>query len=289
MEPNLKRPGWGAGAVPLLLVIVVIWAACEDFGVEADFFRGTVRGELIIDQVVPEKTDEIRVAASKKFPPTDILSLIFTSALPVQTDPAVTSQRVPYDLALPLGEYAALFAIWKEKDKSFNPADIIGLHGDLQFFQPIGFRLTEEEPTLADLDFELDFSKVIRSAIIEGQITYEGTWPQNTAAVAVFVYSFVPDLDNPDQNERIRQLIQFSAFELLPQNVEAWDYRVRISHGTYKFIVVFWLGQGEPLTAFKVLGFYRDPNNPDQPGTVSVDSAQTVSGVDIAADFANIK
>ncbi|RMF62713.1 MAG: hypothetical protein D6743_11830, partial [Calditrichaeota bacterium] len=146
----------------LLGAVLAIFYACEDFGIEADFFKGTIKGEVRLHQPVPSNTDEIRVAVSKTFPPADILSLIFSGPLPVKKDSTLNEQTIPYDIQVPLDDYAAVFSIWKEKDKSFNPADIIGLYGDLQFRQPVTVSLSDEHPVADSVDMDIDFARVLR-------------------------------------------------------------------------------------------------------------------------------
>lgn len=283
MEVRTKRRWFGAFCVLGAAAIAAAFHACDDFGIDANFFKGTIRGEVVINERVPPNTDEIRVAVTKKYPPSDIISLIFSGPLPFNGDSLVTSQRIPYDLQVPLDEYEAVFAIWKELDQSFNPADIIGLYGDLLMAEPISVTVTDSTPTVDHIDITIDFTKVKRTAKIEGRINYVGTWPSNTAAVAIFAFFEVPQV-LPD--DFIRYL---GAFEILPTDptLLAYDYRLRVPPGTYKYIAVFWLAQGAELLDFKTLGFYRNPQAPDQPGQVTVGDNETATGVDISADFAN--
>ncbi|MFQ5709472.1 MAG: hypothetical protein ACE5HO_18600 [bacterium] len=284
MEFKAKRRILGAFCLlgAILIFGAIFYACTNDFGVEADFFKGSIKGEVVLNSLVPENTDEIRIAVTKSFPPSDILGLIFSGPLPVKKDSTLTAQTVAFDLQVPLGEYEAAFAIWKELDESFNPADIIGLYGNLQLSQPIPISVTQDTPTVENVDIDIDFGKVMRNSKIEGRITFVGDWPANTGAVAIFVFPIVPKVIPDD-------FLTFAAFEELPQNVETFDYRVRISSGLYKYIAVFWLAEGDDLTNFKTLGFYRNPDAPEEPGEVMLETDQTVTGIDITADFANIK
>lgn len=283
MEARMKRRWLGAFSILGVIAIAVVFYACDNFGIDANFIKGTIRGEIVLTQAVPTNTDEIRVAVTKNYPPSDIISLIFSGPLPVNRDTTVTEQRVAYDLQVPLDDYEAVFAIWKEKDQSFNPADIIGLYGDLLMAQPIPVATTEEEQVVSNIDLAIDFTKVQRTAKIEGRINYVGAWPANTAAVAIFAFFEVPQI-LPD--DFIRYL---GAFEILPTDptLTQYDYRLRVPPGTYKYLAVFWLAQGAELLDFKTLGFYRDSLAPDEPGQVTVQGIGTATGVDISADFAN--
>lgn len=279
----MKRRWFGTFSILGVIAIAVIFHACDNFGIDANFFKGTIRGEIVLTQPVPTNTDEIRVAVTKNYPPSDIVSLLFSGPLPVNRDTTVSEQRVAYDLQVPLDDYEAVFAIWKEKDQSFNPADIIGLYGDLLMAAPIPVATTSDEPVVSNIDLAIDFTKVQRTAKIEGRIDYFGAWPANTAAVAIFAFFEVPQI-LPD--DFIRYL---GAFEILPTDptLTQYDYRLRVPPGTYKYLAVFWLAQGAELLDFKTLGFYRDSQAPEQPGQVAVADKGTVTGVNISADFAN--
>ncbi|HEX9652432.1 MAG TPA: hypothetical protein VGA99_01875 [bacterium] len=284
MDVQVKRRRFGAFSIlGAIVAIVLIFHACDNFGIDANYIKGTIRGEIVLNQPVPSNTDEIRVAVTKNYPPSDIINLIFSGPLPFNADTLVASQNIPYDLQVPLDDYEAVFAIWKEKDQSFNPADIIGLYGDLQLAQPIPIATTAAEPVVSSVDIAIDFAKVQRTAKIEGRITYVGAWPANTAAVAIFAFFEVPQV-LPD--DFIRYL---GAFEILPTDptLQQYDFRLRVPPGTYKYLAVFWLAQGAPLLDFKTLGFYRSPPVPEQPGEVTVGNNETITGIDISADFSN--
>ncbi|MFQ5823467.1 MAG: hypothetical protein ACE5JB_05380 [bacterium] len=309
MERNSKRRLFGAFCVlGVILFSLIIFYACNDFGVEADFFCCNIRGEIIINTVVPKNTDEIRVAVTKNYPPTDILSLIWTpERLPVKIDTNVTTQSVPFDLLVPMGAYAAVFAIWKEKNESFSPTDIIGLYGDLLGNEPIPISIGEEDSIAEDIDIDIDFSKVIRNAKIEGRITYVNEsvpvlpeeWPRNTGIVAIGAFNEIPGgfIENNFSLEDMNSENPFSAedfdkllvFEQFPIRVEQFDYRLRVSSADVKLVALFWIPEGailEVIERIQVLGFYRDPNLPEQPGKFSIEENETVSGIDIIADFA---
>ncbi|MFQ5864258.1 MAG: hypothetical protein ACE5IW_03415 [bacterium] len=289
MEFKAKRRFFGAFCIlGVMLTLSIIIYSCSDLGVDADFFCCGVTGEIIIDTIVPMNTDEIRIAVTKQFPPLDFEGIVISSPLDVKVDSNVTSQRVPFEVLVPEGEYEAVFVIWKEKDKSVNPADRIGLYGNLQLEDPIPITVSAEDSTVENIEIDIDFTKVLRTSIIEGRITFVNNgipataeqWPPNTGFVAIFAFPIVPEVFPED-------FLTFSAFEILPQNVEQLDYRLRISAGVFKYIAVFWLAEGALLEDFKDLGFYRDPLS-DEPGEVSVGENETVTGIDITAEFANI-
>jgi hypothetical protein len=208
---------------------------------------------------------------------------------------------------VPKGEYAAVFAIWKEEDKSFNPADIIGLYGDLFTGEPIPVSITDDHMVAENTDIEIDFAKVLRNAKIEGRIDYvkngapapAEAWPSNTGVVAMGVFREIPA--GFSQNNFDIQAMNSSrpfvpddfnlllTFEVLPVRVQQYEYRLRVSPADVKLVALFWLPEGDILTVInriQVLGFYRDPNSPQLPGQFTIGENQTVSGIDITAEFA---
>ena len=282
MEILSKRRLFGAFCMfGLQVCLMAVFNACtDDFGIEADFFKGKIEGRLFINQAVPENTDEIRVAVSEKFPPTDFRKLIISSVVPVDT--SVTSDTVEYDLDLPLGTYDYIFAVWKEKDRSFSLSSILGQFGDI-LGSPI--TLTEENPVLTGIDINITFERVLRGGFIGGKITFVGDIPPTTAGIAYIASEIVPTspidfFTHPPTLEII------SGGEL---NISEFNYQYAIKPGTYKYIAVVWLEQGANLLDFKTLGIYEDPNAPGEPGEVVIEKGPPgATGVDIIADFANI-
>lgn len=283
MDLRVRRRVFGAFSfiVIINLLILILWACTSDFGIEADFFKGTVKGKLHITTVVPEKTDEIRVALSKSFPPSNINEILFSEVLPVVISDTVTSQIVPYDMQVPLGEYAAAFCMWKEKAKSWRITDIVGVFGNLSTFEFKKVVLTEEDPVAEDVDMDVNLDRVNRNAQITGHIEFVGEWPINTAAAALLAFKTL------NLTEGLPEIA------LLPRNVESFDYQLGInadsSATTIKLVAVGWLAEGANLLDFKILGFYHDPDTPEVPKEVVIKAGETVSGIDIIADFANAK
>lgn len=270
------------GTAVLTLVLgasgALLYYACEDdSGIRPDFFEGTVRGTLKIRTVVPDTTDEIRVALAKEFPPSSLQGLITSGVIPVQKDPDITSQDVPYEMQAPLGTYEAALVIWKAKEASFQLTDIVGIYGDLDEFKLFPIVLTKEQPVAENVDIAVDLSRVDRRSSIQGTITFVGEWPENTAIVALVVLEKLTDL-----TRGIPPAIAF-----IPEGVETFDYTLRVAAGTYNFVFVAWLPIGEfDLSRLRVLGVYEDPDRPGSTGSVTVRQDETVTGIDIVADFA---
>ncbi len=253
--------------------------ACGDHGVEANFFKGTVRGELQINAVVPDTTDEIRVALVESFPPSSLQGLITSGVLSANKDTSVKSQTLPFEMSAPLGTYEAAIVIWKAKDQSFLLTDIVGIFGNLDEFELRSITLTESEPTIEEVNIPLDLERVNRTSSISGTINFVGAWPSNTAIVVVVVLKSIQDL--------LRGIPP--ALSFIPRDLTDFDYRVGVAPDTYSSILVAWLPVGEfDLSRLKLLGFYEIPEQPGVPAPLTVEDKEKITGIDITADFANI-
>jgi hypothetical protein len=283
MEFTTKRRAIGAFSILgfMLWLGAVFYACTDDFGVEADFFKGTLKGELRITTVVPKNTDEIRVALAKDFPPSNFLELLVSEKILVDASETVTSQIVSYDMQVPLGDYEAAFVIWKELGQSWRITDIVGAYGDLATFQFEKITLTDEDPVADSVDIDINLNRVNRNAKIEGHIEFIGEWPVNTAAVALVAFKTL------DISKALPEIA------ILPKNVDAYDYQIKLNADstgtTLELVSVAWLPEGANLLDFKFLGVYSDPDSPEVPVKVVIKPGETVTGIDIVADFANIK
>ncbi len=268
-------------AVPLMgfAIFSLVLISCADHGLEANFFKGTVQGELQISSVVPAATDELRVALVQDFPPASLQGLVTSDVIAVNKDTSVKMQTVPFALDAPLGEYEAAIVLWKALDQSFILTDIVGIFGNLERFELTPIRLTEQTPVQAEVNIPLDLSRVNRTAAISGRIDFEGAWPANTSIVALVVLKSLADLTNG-----IPPAISF-----VPRDTQSLSYRVGLAPDRYSAVLVAWLPVGEfNLANIRVLGFFEDPAQRGLPAPVTVGDGETVTNIDITADFANI-
>ena len=68
-----------------------------------------------------------------------------------------------------------------------------------------------------------------------------------------------------------------------------YQYRLPVRHGNVNYLAVFWLPERAELTDFRTIGIYKDPDNPDQTGKLSIPADTTISGIDIYADWSLIQ
>ncbi len=273
-----KRRRFGAFCVlGVAALAILFFYACEDFGVQADFFKGTVKGNLKLLSDYNDATDEIRVFLSSDFPPSNFLDLQIGEA--IDNLALKTNGAVPFDMQVPYGNYEAAVVIWKGKDRSWDLTDIVGIYGNLQKFELKSIELNDKHPTQDSVNISLDLTRVNRSANIAGKIDFIGEWPSNTFLTGLVVYRDVTDLLSG-------QLPQ--AFLFFSAGIDSIHYNIGIPPDTYKIIAVAWLPQGftNLIRDIRIIGQYRDITDP---ASVTVLDSSTVNGIDFIADFSRIQ
>jgi hypothetical protein len=77
----------------------------------------------------------------------------------------------------------------------------------------------------------------------------------------------------------------------LPFHVDSYSYSFPLRSGLYKYIGVIQQNNsdlaGKGIRVFRVVGFYKDSINLNQPGSVLVNDSSQVRGINIDVDFRN--
>ncbi len=114
---------------------------------------------------------------------------------------------------------------------------------------------------------------------LRGRVTLLGNWPLNTGIVAVALF-----VEKPVSSESDFPVV----FEQAPADSSQFDYEWEFSTGgVFGYLVVVWLAEGANLTdidAWVELGFYADPESPDQPGEVIITPGEFLR-IDLTGDF----
>ncbi len=234
----------------------------------------------------PRRTDEIRLAAAYNFPPKDINELLFSEQIPYDQD------TVDYELYLPQGEYEVIALIWKEKNRSWNISDLIGVYGGsfigdqlVPTYQPI--TIPNKQTVLKGIDIQANLNRVNRNAAIEGEILFEGDWPKDTGAIGIGAFTGIPEQGNVidyffksiDINYSIPTFVTRTAYQL---RVHATD--------TLKYLAVLWIDKEYDLGALQDIGFYRDSLDPSSPGVVVIpENLNRIENIDILVDFSKME
>lgn len=232
---------------------------------------GKIRAKIYFYGTAPENTQGIYLTVTPDFPPHAINELYQSpNSLPIDQDTVVTEMELPY------GHYDAISLWFYSKDTKSNLADILAIPLDPISLYPIGFDLTAENPVV-EMELFANWATVDKNAAIEGTIRFNGPFPKNTLATAVAAYLFEP-------TERIHYLVWMKAIDF-SIDTNPYKYRLPVRNGLVSYIAVFWLPERADLTDFRTLGIYEDPNNPGSPGKLSLKKGQTITGIDIYADW----
>lgn len=229
------------------------------------YFRGTP----------PEDTQGIYLTVAPIFPPHAINELYHSpNSLPIDLD------TVHAEMELPYGRYEAISLWWYSTETESNLADVLSIPLDIEnSLLPMSFEITPENPVF-EIDLYTNWNKVSRDAAIEGTIYFNGPFPENTLATAIAAYQFRPE-------ESIHYLLWLKSMDFSIDS-NPYHFRLPIRHGSVNYLAVFWLPERAALSDFQTIGIYLDPNNPSQPGTMSIKADSVVTGIEIYADWNTI-
>lgn len=257
----------------LLLFLIIVY--CEyDHGIAP--LPGSLEATIYFRNEPPEDTQGIYLVVAPKFPPHAINELFHSpNSLPIDKDTVHTSMELPY------GHYEAVSLWYYSTRTESNLADILAIPLDPDNnYLPLSFDITPEKPVYKT-EMYANWQRVNRDAAIEGTIYFNGPFPENTNITAISAYLYEPE-------ESIEFLLWLKSIDF-SINENPYKYRLPVRHGTIRHLAVYWLPDHAALTDFKLLGTYEDPNNPGQSGRLSTAAGETISNIDIYADWSKIK
>jgi hypothetical protein len=136
------------------------------FSCDIDHGLGTldsgINGQIIFinPDKKPDFIDAVRVIAAVKIPPQTLGDVVFTN-----TSVNLSQQQSAFHIAAPLASYEMVAAVWKEKGKAWNYANILGFYG----FDPIHYqveflqvKLSKSQPVADDINIYCDWSLIPR-------------------------------------------------------------------------------------------------------------------------------
>ena len=142
-----------------ILAIISLLVRCEiDHGLGT--LDSKITGDIIFinHDKMPERIEAVRVVAVVKFPPQGLGDVVFTNS-----SINLSKSQSEYEIAAPIASYERVVAVWKEKGKAWNYANILGFYG----FDPINFKfeiipvvLSEKHPVAKNIDIYCDWSFV---------------------------------------------------------------------------------------------------------------------------------
>jgi hypothetical protein len=104
------------------------------------------------------------------------------------------------------------------------------------------------------------------------------TYPLDSATVSAGLFSVPPTIYiYPDMSTSLKFF------------VDSVSYFFPLPDGTYKYVGVIQQTSSDLFTrgirVFRVVGFYKDPTNLTQPGTIQINDNNQVNGINIQVDF----
>ena len=266
-----------------LFVFVALFAALLFNACEFDQGLGLSPSKItgnVIFLGSPDTTisvDEVRVVAAAQFPPTGVADIFFSNAVNFGRDTA------SYEIVVPYGNYPAIAVLWKPRGEDWALESLLGFYG----FKPplqadlLGVELTEQHPVASNVDIFGLWNFAQFDARVEGDLTFVGTWPEDTEMVLLGGFNRVPDLDNLLTALGFLGGINFT----LPRNVSAHHYEMAVRNGEYQFLGIFWKGRNIGWDKIRCIGFYRAPDDPAKPGKFTVGPSGRITGINFIADF----
>ncbi len=258
----------------LILFAVIILCCSYDHGIAP--LPGKLAATIYFRNTAPANTQGIYLVVAPKFPPHAINELFHSpNSLPIDQDTVYT------EMELPFGRYEAISLWWYNTETKSNLADVLAMPLDPENdFLPLGFDLTPEQPVYK-IDLYCNWQRVDRDATIEGTVYFNGPFPDNTLVTAIAAYLYKPEAN-------VHYLLWLKSIDFSVDD-NPYHFRLPVRHGTVRYIAVFWLPEHAALTDFITVGIYEDPTNPGQPGQLSIKANETISNIDINADWSLTK
>lgn len=273
-----------------LTLLLLFGGGCDyDHGLDPIPYR--IKGTVIFDDVIPPwYVREARVAIAKRFPPENLATdLIYSDPLPFNRDTLRTRpDTLHYELVVDPGTYPAAGVLWRRNGASWDIANILGIYG-LDFtsgsFSPKPITINAAQPIADSVNVYASWELTKRDAIIEGDITFKGEWPQGPEGTEIVAIAFFPIIPKTQ--------LDFLSVKALDINVpllrqEPFHYRTAVGSGEYKFIALFWKGKKTSIFDIRTIGFYHCPNDSLQPKSLQVGANETKSGIDFTVDFSTL-
>ncbi len=231
---------------------------------------------IFLNDEIPENTEGVYLFVAPEFPPHAINELhLSPNSIPLDNDTVWTTMYLPY------GYYEAMGLWWFNEETESNLADVFSIN--LDFSNPnylYQFELTDETP-VHQAKFIADLNRVDRDANLEGTIHFNGPFPENTLATAIAALVREPE-------ESIEYFIYLQSLDF-SVNSNPTQFSLPIKSRTkIRYLAVFWLSDRSGLDDFKTIGFYEDPDNPGEPGVLTAQKDETISGIEIYADWSKI-
>jgi hypothetical protein len=252
----------------------LVLACTSDHGVEP--LPGRVKVTVYFRGTPPANTQGIYLIVAPTFPPHAINEMFHGSnSLPI------TQDTVQTEMVLPYGHYESLSLWWYSTETKSNLADVLAIPLDPKNdLMPLGFDISRAKPEV-HIELYASWDRVNRDASVEGTVYFNGPFPKNTLATAVAAYRYKPV-------EKVHFLVYLKTIDFAI-NTNPYHFKLPVRQGSIDYVAVYWFPDQGSVADFHEIGFYRDPKNPELPGKLAPKTGQTITGVDIYADWSLVR
>ncbi|MFO7889886.1 MAG: hypothetical protein R6V04_06060 [bacterium] len=127
---------------------------------------------------------------------------------------------------------------------------------------------------------------------IQGQVEFIGQWPDSTREARVAVLKEYPFGISHADILRLFNFVQdnyVTDSDTIPRGTRYYHYSLELPPGEYAWILVVWFPDiPNYFLGVKELGAYYEDMEQEYPSLVMINAGETVLGLDIRADFANV-
>ncbi len=232
-------------AVPLALLFGMLLLACDDdSGIKPPAHLSGFAGTITFTGAWPGDTDQIRLAAALKFPPSTIADILLGESLPIGTD------SIHYTFYTDPVALQAVGVVWKEKGQAWDATNIIGYYFPTEnHLTPGAVTVSRKDEMVQGIDILCDLGKVKRhvNSAIGGMLRVHGVWPPGASKVVVAA-STAPLLP-------ASLLDLFFSFPI-DAGFDSTRYIISVQPGTYKLVAALVIEEGQNIGLESVKGAY---------------------------------
>ena len=232
-------------AASLALLLGLFFLACDDeSGIKPPTHVSGFTGTITFSGAWPEDTDQIRLAAALRFPPSTIADILLGDALPTGVD------SIRYSFYTDPVALQAVGVVWKEKGQAWDATNIIGYYFPTEnHLSPGAVTVSRKDEMVQEIDIHCDLTKVKRrvNSAIGGMLRVQGAWPPGASKVVVAA-STAPLLPTS-------LLDLFFSFPI-DAGFDSTRYIIPVQPGTYKLVAALVIEEGKSIGLESIKGAY---------------------------------
>jgi len=226
------------------LLALLLLACNDESGIKPPTQVSGFSGTITFSGAWPQDTDQIRLAAALKFPPSTIADILLGDALPTGVD------SITYTFYTQPVTLQAVGVVWKEKEQAWDATNIIGYYFPTEnHLSPGGVTVSRKDEIVPDIDIACDLTKVKRAvnSAIGGKLRVQGSWPAGATKVVVAA-STAPVLPS--------SLLDLTFSFPIDAGFDSTRYFIPVQPGTYKLVAALVIEEGKPIGMESIKGAY---------------------------------